>query len=280
MMLDDLIKEISDTVKESIQESVKYLSKKYDDKIFHLENKIKSIPEPIKGDKGDSITIDDVRPMLEEMVKSIELPKGEDGKSVTLAEIKPLVEQAVDCIEIPKPDISHLEKQVANAIESIVSPKDGTDGLSPSADDVAKSMEHIFCKWALDFERKADGYLERAIERMPKAKDGQDALDIEDFELSLGEDGRTITASLKRGERVIQKSVKINTILDKGVYSDKESYEKGDGVTYAGSYWIAQKDNPEGKPSSSEDFRLAVKRGRDGREVVKIDKPKTVKVGV
>lgn len=239
MTIDDLVKDIADTVKESVQEAVKAVSEKYDARIAELESQLKNIPVPEKGEKGDSVTLDDVRPMLEEMVKAIEVPVPENGKDGV----------------------------------------DGKDGVSPSPDEVAKSMEHIFAKWALDFERKADHVLEKAIDRIPKPKDGRDALDIEDFDLSIGEDGRTITASLKRGETVIEKSVKIPAILDKGVYSDTGSYEKGDGVTYAGSYWIVQKDSPEGKPGSSDDFRLAVKRGRDGREVVKIEKPETVKVG-
>lgn len=233
MTLDELVKDIADTVKESVQEAVKSVSEKYDARIAELEAQIKGIQVP-----HPEVDYDKIGDMVKDAVASIPAPEnGKDGA-------------------------------------------DGKDGVSPSADDVAKSMEHIFAKWALDFERKADDKLEKAIDRMPKAKDGRDGLEIEDFDLSIGEDGRTITASLKRGETVIEKSVKIPAILDKGVYSDTGSYEKGDGVTYAGSYWIIQKDSPEGKPGSSDDFRLAVKRGRDGREVVKVEKPKTVKVNV
>lgn len=43
------------------------------------------------------------------------------------------------------------------------------------------------------------------------------------------------------------------------------SYEQGDGVTFAGSFWIAQKDTSS-KPGESSDWRLAVKRGQDGRD--------------
>lgn len=234
MTLDDLAKDIADTVKESVSDALKSISEKYDARIAELEKRLAEIPAPVKGDKGDSVTVEDVRPILEELVKGIEIP----------------------------------------------APVKGDDGISPSADEIAKSMEHIFSKWALDFERKADGYLERAIDRMPKAKDGRDALEIEDFDLSIGEDGRTITASLKRGQTVIEKSVTLSIPLDAGVYSDNSQYQKGDGVTYAGSFWISQKDSPEGRPGSSDDWRLSVKRGRDGREIVKLDKPQTVKVGV
>lgn len=83
-----------------------------------------------------------------------------------------------------------------------------------------------------------------------------------------------------RGEDVVEKSLKLATILDKGVYRDGDRYEKGDAVTFGGSLWISCADNPEGKPGVSDAWRLAVKRGRDGRESVKIvsDK-KSVKLG-
>ncbi len=132
-------------------------------------------------------------------------------------------------------------------------------------------MEGLFFKWALDFERKADVIFEKAIQKIPVPKDGKDALELEDFDVSLGEDERTVTVSLKRGDDVVAKSIKLPIVLDKGIHRDSESYEKGDGVTYGGSFWIAQKDVPEGKPGTSPDWRLAVKRGRDGKESVRVE---------
>ena len=54
--------------------------------------------------------------------------------------------------------------------------------------------------------------------------------------------------------------------LDRGVYLESKVYQRGDGVTFGGSWWIAQKDAPEGKPGTSPDWRLACKRGRDGAD--------------
>ena len=42
-------------------------------------------------------------------------------------------------------------------------------------------------------------------------------------------------------------------------------YAKGDGVTFGGSLFIAQTDAPAGKPEETPDWRLAVKRGREGK---------------
>lgn len=142
-----------------------------------------------------------------------------------------------------------------------------------SADDVAKAMEGIFHKWALDFERKADAVLEKAVSKLVQPKDGapgRDAFEVKDFDISIGEDGRTVTVAL--GE--VSKSVKISSILDRGFFKIGEAYEKGDGVTFGGSYWICQKDAPDGKPGDGEspDWRLAARKGRDANPVVKTEK--------
>ena len=68
-------------------------------------------------------------------------------------------------------------------------------------------------------------------------------------------------------------------VLDKGVYKAGEGYQAGDGVTWAGSFWIAQEDTTE-KPDGGKGWRLAVKRGRDGKDGVVRAAPdgKSVKV--
>jgi collagen type III alpha len=58
-------------------------------------------------------------------------------------------------------------------------------------------------------------------------------------------------------------------VIDRGVYKAGETYEPGDAVTWGGSLWIAQKQT-DAKPDTPESgFRLAVKRGRDGKDAKK-----------
>lgn len=288
MTLNDIVKSIADTVKESVQNAFKQLSERFDVKfsalskdfsheIERIENIINKLPAPEKGDKGDSVTIEDVEPLLKQMVEQLVLPKGD---SVTVEDLEPLLKKMVEQLHIPVPSIQHLEKAVQDAIAQIPDVKNGEDGKSPSADEVAAQMGGQFSKWALEFERRAIDQLERTIDRFPKPKDGQDAAQIESFDLSLAEDGRTVTASLKCGERVVQKSVKIPAFVDQGLYKSDHEYEKGDCVTFGGSLWICQKDLPAGRPGETSDWRLAVKRGRDGSARVAVkreDKP--VKIG-
>jgi len=107
-------------------------------------------------------------------------------------------------------------------------------------------------------------------------KDGADGLDGKDGaagldglgfdDLSLDYDGeRTITFRLQRGEQVKHYPIKLPILLDRGVWRSREApYEKGDGVSWGGSLWIAQADTRSKPDTGGSEWRLAVKRGRDG----------------
>jgi integrin beta 3 len=106
-------------------------------------------------------------------------------------------------------------------------------------------------------------------------KDGRDGFGFEDLDLVETETG--VMLRFMRGEEV--KEFRLPIVIDRGVYDSEKTYLKGDGTTWGGCFWIAQKDNPEGKPDSGNGWRMAVKKGRDGRNgEVKADKPVKVKV--
>lgn len=108
-------------------------------------------------------------------------------------------------------------------------------------------------------------------------KDGRDGFSLDDLQIEDDADG-TITLRFVRGDLVREKQVRYPR-GDRGVYRGDEVYRKGDGVTYGGSWWVAQKDAPEGAPGLSGDWRLAVKKGRDGKDGRNgIDKTAPVKV--
>ena len=63
---------------------------------------------------------------------------------------------------------------------------------------------------------------------------------------------------MRAGERVVEKRMVFAGMpIDRGVYRAGVVYTKGDGVTYGGSYWIAESD-PTGPPPVN-GWRLAVK---------------------
>ncbi|HGN2642878.1 hypothetical protein V3399_29930 [Pseudomonas aeruginosa] len=234
----------------------------------HLGELVKAIPAPADG---QSVTIDDVAPMIrDEVAKAVaEVPPAKDGESVTVDDVRPVLDELVSkaVADLPKPqpgkdaDMDALRGYLDDLVKSLELPK------GPSVDEVAATFERRFSDLTLSWERQARDTLEKAADRMPKPKDGRDALPLESFDLALGEDGRTVTVKMQAGETVIEKSVKIASVMDRGVYSSEGSYEKGDGTTYGGCYWIAQKDAPAGAPGASADWRMAVKKGRDGKDL-------------
>lgn len=78
--------------------------------------------------------------------------------------------------------------------------------------------------------------------------------------------GRTLIWSLGGVEHEMRTAI----VLDRGVWR-AGVYQKGDGVTLGGSFFIAQEDTSE-KPEAGNAWRLAVKRGRDGRDQREDDK--------
>ena len=234
----------------------------------HLEELVKAIPSP---KDGQSVTIDDVAPMIrEEVAKAAsELPPAKDGESVTADDVRPMlaemIGEAVKALPPAAPgkdaDMDALRSHLEVLVKSIELPK------AASVEEVAAFFERRFSDLTLHWERQVREDTSKALDRIPAPKDGRDALPLESFDIKLGEDGRTVTVKMQAGEVVLERSVKIASVIDRGVYSAEKGYEQGDGTTYGGCYWIAQKDAPEGVPGGSADWRLAVKKGRDGKDL-------------
>lgn len=234
----------------------------------HLSELVKSIPAPADG---QSVTVEDVAPLIrEEVAKAVaEVPLAKDGESVTVDDVRPiladLVGKAVADLPPPAPgkdaDMEALRAHLGDLVKGIQLP------TVPTIDEVAATFERRFSDLTLSWERQARETFDKAADRMPIPKDGRDALPLECFDLALGEDGRTVTVKMQAGDIVVEKSVRIASVIDRGVFSAEKYYEQGDGTTYGGCYWIAQKDAPIGVPGGSDDWRLAVKKGRDGKDL-------------
>jgi collagen triple helix repeat protein len=110
--------------------------------------------------------------------------------------------------------------------------------------------------------------------RGEKGEPGRNAADLAMLQEQIEERIATLVKSVSvtmAGRMLIfslgGKSYELKTalVLDAGVWKQGTSYEQGDGVTLGGSFWIAQRDT-SAKPGASDDWRLAVKRGGDGKD--------------
>jgi integrin beta 3 len=84
---------------------------------------------------------------------------------------------------------------------------------------------------------------------------------IKTASVTTADGGRTLRWAI--GETVHE--IKTAIVLDAGVWREGTAYVAGDGVTLGGSFFIAQADT-SAKPGKSDEWRLAVKRGTDGRD--------------
>lgn len=190
---------------------------------------------------------------------------GSDGKSISIEDVQPLIDAAVEAIPHPKDGQDGRDGRDG---------VDGKDGASMAIEDVERMVAARMAEWALDFERRAQGVLERAVERMPRPADGKDGRDGADGRDGLGFDDLSVEQSGERGvvlrfaraDAVREFPLAFPVVVDRGVHKADAKYMRGDAVTFGGSLWIAQKDAPSDKPGQGDGWRLAVKKGRDGRD--------------
>lgn len=179
---------------------------------------------------------DQVALQLPESMAAIPLQKGdpgEPGKDVDMADVQAMVEVAVKSIERIKGDPG----QNGVGISAISINRDGELSVTTS-DGKTKELGRVV---------------------------GRDGSGFDDMEEVLSDDGRLIIRRYKRGAETKEFHHRVPMIIDRGVYSEEREYATGDAVTWGGSLWIAQAPTAQ-KPGQSDTWRLAVKRGRDGKD--------------
>ncbi|EPM43219.1 hypothetical protein [Pseudomonas syringae] len=259
---------------------------------------------PVPAD-GTSVTIDDVLPLIEGQVKDAvallpvpkdgkdadleqinrtiadevaKLPKPADGVSVTVEDVLPLIEEqvsaAVAAIPLPKDGDSVsieqvqvlVDKAVASALAGIEPPKAGEPG---------RDAAHIEIGPAIDPEKsyprgsyaKHLGGLWRSFEATSGMRgwecivDGVASLSVEQD----GERGFKAVAQLSSG-KTEEKALTLPVMIYRGVFTGA-SHTPGDTVTWGGSLWHCDEPTSD-KPGEldSKGWRLAVKKGRDGKD--------------
>jgi hypothetical protein len=198
-----------------------------------VDEAVKSLPTPKDGKDADPA---EVAKMVKAAVDA--LPKPQDGKSITVEEVVPLikteVEKAVALIPVPKDGAG-----VAGAVID----RDGNLNLTLTNGEV-KNLGRVEGK---------DG------------QNGKDGLGFDDLQVEY--DGeRTVTLKLVRDGIVKEANIKLPVVLDRGVFKEGVTYDAADGVTWGGSYWIAKKATGTRPGEGNDDWRLSVKKGRDGKD--------------
>lgn len=207
---------------------------------------------------------------------------GRDGKDADMDAVKAIINEAVaaavSAIPVPKDGRDGVDGKSGADGRDGVDGKDGRDGT-----DGAKGTDGIDGKDGIGLAgafiskdgalviTTSDGQAHILGEIVGKngepglpGRDGADGVGFDD--LSVEHDGRRGFAfKFARGDRVKSFDFEIPAIIDAGVYKSGVNYDAGDAVTFGGSLWIAQRGT-SAKPGESDDWRLSVKRGRDGKD--------------
>lgn len=277
--LEPIAKALSEVVKDHVSRAFRTLAGRIDG----IESQLKALPAPRDGvDGAPGVDGKDGAPGKDGQdgsPGSAGTPgtdgapgrDGADGKSLTLSDVQPILNAAVAEMMVG------ATKTLAEAVAALPAPKDGRDGLdgkSVTPEDLAPMLDGFVAKWALEFERRAQDTLQKAIDRVPPPKDGRDGVDGKDGRDGVGFDDlavefdgeKTVTFRLERGEVSKEFSLVLPVVVDRGIYADGRAYTAGDAVTWGGSFWVAQKDTSAKPDSPDSGWRLAVKKGRDGKD--------------
>lgn len=240
------------------------------------------------GAHGKDADLEMVKALVLDAVNALPVPKdGADGKSITPEEIQPLLaaEVAKAVAALPKPadgksvPAEHVERmvalEVAKAMAAVQKPVDGRDGRDGKEGAPGRDALDIEVLPIIDTNKEYgrgtwaahQGGLWRAFKNTD-AMDGWECIVDGVAEIVVepaGERGAVVLVRHASGKE-IRKDFAIPMVIDRGVFRPEGEYAKGDGCTWGGSFFIAQKNAPSGKPGESDDWRLSVKRGRDGKD--------------
>lgn len=188
------------------------------------------------------VTGDDVRPMLEQMVKEAvsHIPVPRDGRDYD-------------------PDV--LQKAVLDAVSALPAPQDGRDATAleilPAIDDQKSFPRGTYATH--------QGGLWRAYEKTHGMRGWECLVDgVADIDVSMtGERLFSVVVRQSSGQ-CTEKTFSLPVMLYRGVFRAGETYHPGDTVTWGGSLWHCNSmtgDKPGEAHSSG--WTLAAKRGRD-----------------
>jgi len=232
-----------------------------------LERAVREYPMP------EPEPLPDIEQMVKNAIAQIDIPEPKEPEP--LPDIAALVAGAVAGIQFPDPEpvaLPDFEKMISEAVTKAVSViplpepgkgEDGKDGLQievlPEID-VNKSYPRG--TYAIH-----NGGLWRAYQKTAGLSGFECVVNgLNDIDVSVKDDRHfTVTLSKSNGETEAR-SFEVPVMIYRDVYQPGRKYYPGDCVTFAGSVWHCfEETSDRPNEAGSAGWKLAVKRGRDGR---------------
>lgn len=221
-----------------------------------VQEEVARIPAPENGKDADpELVASLVAEQVERAVAAIPAPQ--DGKSVGVEDVAPLIEaevgKAVEALPVPR------------SIKGVIVNREG-QAVFTYSDGTTENIGQIAGRDGTDVDWAAvEVKLRELVDAIPRPKDGKDGFDLEDFDCQPV-DERTIKLMFSRGDAVHSYELEFPVTIYRGVFKLDEDYARGDATTWGGSLWIAEKATSAKPDSPDSGWRLAVKKGRDGKD--------------
>lgn len=202
---------------------------------------------------------------IEALEKRIDAIPAPVDVSSDLAALKSAVE-AITIPEFPEaPELPDFEAMIGtaviDAVSAIKAPADGKDGVGLAGAFIDREGNLVVTM--TNGEPKSLGPV--VGKDGEPGKPGRDGFNLEDFDATVMDDGRTVLLSFTGKDMDYKVELGFPVMLYRGVYREG-SYERGDTVTWAGSLWHCDAVKTIEKPGDgSKDWTLCAKKGRDGK---------------
>ena len=158
----------------------------------------------------------------------------------------------------------------------------GEPGKSVTLDDVSLFLDAAVAKHVLDFERRANETLAKAIDKIPEPKDGRDGKDgrsVEGLTRRYVPESHEIVETWSGPDGQHELRYPAGGIHHKGYWSEKVKAKAGESWTHNGTLWIANEDTADEPSTASKAWTIGARKGRDGKDGRNgIDKTAPVKV--
>lgn len=275
-----LVKGMAPVIGQLLQEAVQPLA----ERLAEVEQQLAAKTEPLPPVVDGAVIEQAVQAAVEKAVAALPVPA--DGIDVDMTvvgeQVAQFVKQTLDAWERPANGASvtvddvapMIAREVEKAVGALPVPADGagvTDAMQRRDGHLVFTLSNgktidVGMVAGKDADMDAIGAKIKALfDALPRPADGVDGFGFDD--LDLVEDEKGVVLRFAHGD--VFKDFPLPVVFDRGVFKDGGSYRKGNGVTWGGSYWIAQKDDP-GKPDTPESgWRLAVKKGQNGKDLTR-----------
>ena len=233
------LKALSESLLSTIKGFVERKTAELVERLSRVERAVAELPAP---KDGKSVTADDVKPMLADMVLE-----------ATRSASEPAVKAYLDSL---------VAQCVAEAVKALPKPADGRDALDlhvlPAINAEKSYPRGTFAKHL--------GGLWRAFEATDGMRgwecivEGLVGVDV----AQEGDRKFVVTATTSSGASTA-KEFTVPVMIYRGIYREQTTYDEGDTVTWAGSTWVCRRVTSD-KPGQSDAWGLSVKKGRDGKD--------------